>query len=171
MSNTTNNEKLIDKTYVLAKKEFNDAQFTTSQLWKAISKQENLSSDKDQYVTFYVDLLQDPRFVAIGNDKWKLRDYVSKEEFGRLSNSKYSNVEYSTVDDKDDEKIIDELIDEETDLSDDGVVDEEYYDDEMENDEESEDLDDDTNESNIDDDESDDEENEEDIESDNEDNA
>lgn len=111
-----NNDKIIDKAYFLSKNEFEDKEFTTSQLWKLVSKQEKSENNSgDEYVNFYVELLQDPRFIAIGSDKWKLRDYITVDEFDKLSNSKYSNVEYSNSEDKDDEKIIDDLIDEEID--------------------------------------------------------
>lgn len=105
------NTKIIDKAYLLAKSTFEDQDFSTSQLWKLVLKDEN-KENNDDYVNFYVELLQDPRFVALGSDKWRLRDYVTVEEFNKLANSKYSNVEYSS-EDRDDEKVIDELIDEE----------------------------------------------------------
>lgn len=109
-------ERIIDKSYILAKNEFDSNEFTTSQLWKLISKKEKLENNADDsYINFYVDLLQDPRFVAIGNDKWKLREFVTISEFNKLSNSKYSNVEYNDSVNKDDEKIIEELIDEDID--------------------------------------------------------
>ncbi len=128
--------KLIDKAFVISESEFKDKPFSTSQLWKLLVKKMKLQHDNsDEYVNFYVDLLQDPRFVAIGNDKWKLRNYVSKDEFDKLANSKYSNVEYSTNIDKDDEKIIDTLIDEdilETDINPDDIASEEYVDEDIE---------------------------------------
>lgn len=109
-------DRLIDKAFIICNSEFQNKEFTTSEIWKLLEKQEGLANkNNDDYVNFYVDLLQDPRFVAIGTTKWKLRDYVTVEEFEKLANSKYSNVEYSNVEDKGDEEIIDELIDEEID--------------------------------------------------------
>ena len=109
-------DRLIDKAFNICNTQFKNETFTTSDIWKLLEKQEKLSNENgDDYINFYVDLLQDPRFVAIGTTKWKLRDYVSVEEFEKLANSKYSNVEYGNSEDKGDEEIIDELIDEEID--------------------------------------------------------
>ena len=75
--------------------------------------QKQAKKENDDYVDFYIELLQDPRFVSVSNDKWKIRNYITKDEFDRWTNSKYSAVDFYAPEDKGDEEIIDELIDDE----------------------------------------------------------
>ncbi|MBQ4209329.1 DNA-directed RNA polymerase subunit delta [bacterium] len=38
---------------------------------------------------FYVDMLQDKRFIFIGNRKWKIREFLKHDEIVKLENALY----------------------------------------------------------------------------------
>lgn len=58
--------------------------------------------------SFYVDLLQDNRFVFLGNDKWTLKENISLDCYKKNLNSFYNDVDLSSFKEDYDEEIFNE---------------------------------------------------------------
>lgn len=58
--------------------------------------------------SFYVDLLQDNRFVFLGNDKWTLKENISLDCYKKNLNSFYNDVNLSSFEEDYDEEIFNE---------------------------------------------------------------
>ncbi|WP_027119778.1 DNA-directed RNA polymerase subunit delta [[Mycoplasma] testudinis] len=87
---------LINKAYDIALKEFKDKPFAFTRLWSEVSKASKISKQEEPNLIggFYVDLLQDPRFVHVGDRKWRLRTTMKYEEWDKISQSMYGVKEY-----------------------------------------------------------------------------
>lgn len=87
---------LIDKAYEIAVKEFKNKPFAFNRLWNELTKTEKISNqDKPKLIGgFYVDLLQDPRFVHVGDRNWRLRSTMKYEEWDKITQLMYGVKEY-----------------------------------------------------------------------------
>ncbi|MDR0857338.1 MAG: DNA-directed RNA polymerase subunit delta [Mycoplasmataceae bacterium] len=92
---------LIEIAYTYAKANVGKGEFSFKDAWGWVSKEADLSIDlkKELISQFYTDLLQDPRFVYAGQNKWLLRDYLTRKEQADLSNKLY-DFEEITEDEK-----------------------------------------------------------------------
>lgn len=59
--------------------------------------------------SFYVDLLQDNRFVFLGNDKWTLKENISLESYTKNLNSFYNDVNLQSVEEEYDEEALSDI--------------------------------------------------------------
>jgi len=82
---------LVDLAYETAKEKFQKKHFTYSNLWTSLVKKVKLTEQEQQedIGSLYVDILQDPRFIFLGNNTWRLREYLTREEIAMLENSLY----------------------------------------------------------------------------------
>jgi len=80
----------IDNVYELAKVNFNSRTFTFQDLNKLIQKNDEESSVLKNVGEFYNNLLEDPRFVFIGDRSWKLRDFLTFEETKNIDKMLYN---------------------------------------------------------------------------------
>jgi len=80
----------IDNVYELAKNEFANRNFTFQELNKLIQKNDSDTVLLANVGEFYNSLLEDPRFVFIGNRNWKLRDFLSFEEQKNIDKMLYN---------------------------------------------------------------------------------
>ncbi len=89
-------KNLIDYAYDVAKEEFKDQPFTFNQLWKPTYKAAKIKSTvaKEYIGDFYTDLLQDIRFVLLGKQTWKLKEYVKFNEYEKMSKAMFGYEEY-----------------------------------------------------------------------------
>ena len=81
---------LINIAYDISKKEYQNKDFTFNDLWKKVIKFAHLNSDEslEEIGNFYSDIMQDPRFIYTGNNKWQLKEYVSLSEIDNSVNDK-----------------------------------------------------------------------------------
>ncbi|MDR1991664.1 MAG: DNA-directed RNA polymerase subunit delta [Mycoplasmataceae bacterium] len=84
-------QQFIDQIYYLTKKEFINKGFTFNDVWKKIVKDGKLSKEEqNQNIGIvYTDLLQDARFIYMGNKKWMLREFATQEEIDKFQNMLY----------------------------------------------------------------------------------
>lgn len=114
------NKDLIEEAYKIAKHEYKNKDFDFNNLCQKLVKKLTLDekSFNEDVGAFYTDLLQDPRFTYINNNKWNLKENLTNEEYKRYLNSLYdysSDVEEDEVvlPKKEVEEEIDHLDDEE----------------------------------------------------------
>jgi len=81
---------LIDLAYTLAKESFGDKDFTFDTLYKLVSKNKTEMQSSQNIGEFYNDLLQDPRFTYIGQEKWKLNEFLSYNEHKNIDKMLYN---------------------------------------------------------------------------------
>ncbi len=101
---------LIDVTYNFIKDKYVGNEFEFNVMWGQLIKKAKLSSDEQQDVGgLYTDMLQDTRFIFIGNGKWRLREFVPLSEIANFQNSLYDfNFENeTTVEFNEEEEMID----------------------------------------------------------------
>ena len=86
---------LVDIAYEQSKTKFEKKQFTFNNLWATLVKNAKLTEQeqKENMGSLYVDILQDPRFIFLGNNTWKLREFLTREEIAMLENSLYDFVQ------------------------------------------------------------------------------
>jgi len=64
--------------------------FTFMQIWKDLVKKCKFDEEEQKNISqFYVDLLQDKRFIFVGNKKWKIREFLKHDEIVKLENALY----------------------------------------------------------------------------------
>lgn len=75
-----------------------------STLWNAVCKKLNLSSEeaKKRIANFYTQLSLDGRFVALGNNRWCLRDKLKYNDAHIDLSDFYKDIEEESSDDDDD---------------------------------------------------------------------
>lgn len=105
----------IDIAYEYAKKKFHKKPFSLNEfinnLLKVYPKFENNLDD------FYVDLIQDMRFISLGQQKWALRENYTLSEINKITASIFGIEEYyekdveRNVDDEEVEKFENDFID------------------------------------------------------------
>lgn len=85
------NKHLIDIVYDNVKKNYENKQFPFSAIWKTLVKDAKLSAEeqRNEIGNLYVDILQDTRFVYVGNQKWRLREYLTQDEIANLQYKLY----------------------------------------------------------------------------------
>lgn len=87
----TNHTNLVDLAYELAKTKYKQKNFSFNEIWDSLKKKYK-DINNDEYIDFFVNIQQDPRFI-INSDKLRLREYTTVEEFNKIMNLRYSNVE------------------------------------------------------------------------------
>lgn len=97
------NRDLIDIAYEIMSENLSNSKNITTINFKTIvdevKKNPNINkSELDSNIgAFYVDLLQDNRFVFMGNDQWTLKEKISNEQYKRNQNSLYNFLPDSNV--------------------------------------------------------------------------
>lgn len=94
------NKHLIDIVYDNAKKTYEDKPFLFGTVWKTLVKDAKLSAEeqKNEIGNLYVDVLQDVRFVYVGNQKWRLREYLTQDEITNFQHKLYDFQQESLTD-------------------------------------------------------------------------
>lgn len=88
----------ITLAYELALKNYKNKSFTFMQIWKDLVKKCKFDEEEQKNISqFYVDLLQDKRFIFVGNKKWKIREFLKHDEIVKLENALY---DFEQEDDK-----------------------------------------------------------------------
>jgi len=87
----------IDNVYELAKSTFNGRSFTFQDLNKIIQKNDETTVLLKNVGEFYNSLLEDPRFVFIGDRSWKLRDFLTFEEQKNIDKMLYNLKQSSDI--------------------------------------------------------------------------
>ena len=115
---------LIDTTYEFVVDYFkkqNDVNATIDfrTICKGVCDAANISEQdfSEMLGSFYTDLLQDGRFVYLGNDKWNLKDRITLELYKKNQNSLYDydgNVQFA--EEYDDEALPEEMKDGESEV-------------------------------------------------------
>lgn len=84
------NKQIITLAYELAKTKYKNKPFTFEQLWADLVKKARLDKDEQKIVGHvYTCLLQDHRFIFIGNHEWKVREFLKQDEQAALSHALY----------------------------------------------------------------------------------
>lgn len=84
------NKQIITLAYELAKTKYKNKPFTFKQLWTDLVKKARLDKDEQAIVGHvYTCLLQDHRFIFIGNHEWKVREFLKESEQAALSHALY----------------------------------------------------------------------------------
>ena len=91
----------ITLAYELALKNYKNKSFTFMQIWKDLVKKCKFDEEEQKNISqFYVDLLQDKRFIFVGNKKWKIREFLKHDEIVKLENALYD------FEQEDEEKVV-----------------------------------------------------------------
>lgn len=81
---------LITLAYEYALKTYKNKSFTFRQIWEELAKKAKLDKNERELVgQFYIDLLEDPRFIFIGGKKWRIREFLTSTEIDNYANSLY----------------------------------------------------------------------------------
>lgn len=84
------NKQIITLAYELARTKYKNKPFTFEQLWADLIKKAKLDKDEQAIVGHvYTCMLQDHRFIFIGNREWKVREFLKTEEQSQLSHALY----------------------------------------------------------------------------------
>jgi len=70
-----------------------DKQISFNELWKEVVKVSNISeaNAENQIGNFYTDLLESPEFILTENKLWTIREFVTKDQFNKISNLLFIN--------------------------------------------------------------------------------
>ena len=123
---------LINIAYDISKKEYQNKDFTFNDLWKKVIKFAHLNSDEslEEIGNFYSDIMQDPRFIYTGNNKWQLKEYVSLSEIDKMQSRMYDFKDVQVLDESviETDKYSSKVVSEEELLGTDGYsdIDEDY---------------------------------------------
>lgn len=83
-------KQIITLAYELALKNYKNKSFTFMQIWRDLIKKCKFDEEEQKNISqFYVDLLQDKRFIFVGNKKWKIREFLKHDEIVKLENALY----------------------------------------------------------------------------------
>ncbi len=87
---------LIDEAFSIAQAQFKNRAFDFNALWKEVVKKTKMSKEQEhrEIGNFYLQFLQDLRFVHIGDRKWRLRETMKYDEWDRISQSMFGVKEY-----------------------------------------------------------------------------
>lgn len=82
---------LNDIAYDLAKETFKNTSFTFDNLWQELSKSKKIHYLNDSEIKgrLYSEIMQDIRFLYVGNQTWKLRQFVTSEEIKNAHQALY----------------------------------------------------------------------------------
>lgn len=84
------NKQIITLAYELAKTKYKNKPFTFEQLWADLVKKARLDAEEQKIVGHvYTCMLQDHRFIFIGNHEWKIREFLTEAEQAALSHALY----------------------------------------------------------------------------------
>ncbi len=84
------NKQIITLAYELAKTKYKNKPFTFQQLWADLVKKAKLDAEEQKIVGHvYTCMLQDHRFIFIGNHEWKVREFLKEAEQAALSHALY----------------------------------------------------------------------------------
>lgn len=84
------NKQIITLAYELAKTKYKNKPFTFKQLWTDLVKKAKLDEEEQKVVGHvYTCMLQDHRFIFIGNHEWKVREFLKESEQAALSHALY----------------------------------------------------------------------------------
>ncbi|MBQ0045332.1 MAG: DNA-directed RNA polymerase subunit delta [Mycoplasma sp.] len=84
------NKQIITLAYELAKTKYKNKPFTFEQLWNDLVKKARLDAQEQKIVGHvYTCMLQDHRFIFIGNHEWKVREFLKESEQAALSHALY----------------------------------------------------------------------------------
>lgn len=84
------NKQIITLAYELAKTKYKNKPFTFEQLWNDLVKKARLDEQEQKIVGHvYTCMLQDHRFIFIGNHEWKVREFLKESEQAALSHALY----------------------------------------------------------------------------------
>lgn len=84
------NKQIITLAYELAKTKYKNKPFTFQQLWTDLVKKARLDAQEQKIVGHvYTCMLQDHRFIFIGNHEWKVREFLKEAEQAALSHKLY----------------------------------------------------------------------------------
>ena len=123
---------LINIAYDISKKEYQNKDFTFNDSWKKVIKFAHLNSDEalEEIGNFYSDIMQDPRFIYTGNNKWQLKEYVSLSEIDKMQSRMYDFKDVQVLDESviETDKYSSKVVSEEELLGTDGYsdIDEDY---------------------------------------------
>lgn len=90
------NKHLIDIAYDYAKDTFNKNPFTFKELFSGLVQQDPLR--QNEIDDFYIQMIQDIRFLSLGQEKWGLRENYTLNEINRINASIFGLEEYYEAD-------------------------------------------------------------------------
>lgn len=83
-------KQIITLAYEMAKTKYGKKSFSFKQLWTDLIKKIKLDKDEQKTVSHvYAALLQDNRFIFVGNNLWKIKEFLTYDEQKSLVNSSY----------------------------------------------------------------------------------
>jgi DNA-directed RNA polymerase delta subunit len=92
------NRHLIDLAYEIALSDFGKENFTFDEIWKRLVKKSK-PSNSDAIGVLYSEMLQDYRFIFIGDNKWTLKENLTTGDIKKYKNALYGFGEDSLVED------------------------------------------------------------------------
>ena len=78
---------IIDWAYEIAKKKYKKGKFKYRDLLAEVIKSD--SKLKDVGGDLYIELINDIRFLSLGNDDWALQEYYSYDEFEKIASAMF----------------------------------------------------------------------------------
>lgn len=86
------NKHLIDIAYELAKNNFKEKSFDFNTIWSKVVKETKMNKEmQDKMIgVFYVDLLEDKRFLFIGKNSWRLKEFVHFDELDKYEKALFN---------------------------------------------------------------------------------
>ena len=78
---------IIDLAYEIAKKKYKKGKFKYRDLLAEVIKSD--SKLKDVGGELYIELINDIRFLSLGNDDWALQEYYSYDEFEKIASAMF----------------------------------------------------------------------------------
>lgn len=78
---------IIDLAYEIAKKKYKKSKFKYRDLLAEVIKSD--SKLKDVGGDLYIELINDIRFLSLGNDDWALQEYYSYDEFEKIASAMF----------------------------------------------------------------------------------
>ena len=78
---------IIDLAYEIAKKKYKKGKFKYRDLLAEVIKSD--SKLKDVGGDLYIELINDIRFLSLGNDDWALQEYYSYDEFEKIASAMF----------------------------------------------------------------------------------
>lgn len=86
--------ELVDLAYKLASEHFKDQIFSFTSIWSKVWKSaSNFSKEKvENWIGyFYVELLNDPRFIIFSFNKWRLKEFMDFDEVKKFEKTVISD--------------------------------------------------------------------------------
>lgn len=104
------NIDIIDTAYNLANTHFKNKEFTFDKLTSLLLKELEIKKEEftEQLGSLYVDLMQDSRFILMGENKWNLKENLSSSAYKKQLNALYdfsTEIHEDHIDDEELKKI------------------------------------------------------------------